>query len=112
MKQVLAAVLAALAVASVALAADPPVKVAVSGANVVISGSAPDVKGNVVAMALFKNNVTAGIGRYAPPTKANGYAWKMTVPKSYMTPGKYMVQLVDIVPGQSAPHYIKFTFTY
>jgi opacity protein-like surface antigen len=111
MKKLAAAVVVALAVASVALAADPPVKVAVSGANVVISGSAPDVKGNVVAMNLFKNNVTAGIGRYTPPTKANGYAWKMVVPKSYMTHGKYMVQLVDIVAGQ-APHYIKFTFTY
>jgi hypothetical protein len=55
---------------------------------------------------------TAGIGRYTAPTKANGEAWKMVVPKSYMTHGKYMVQLVDIVPGQSAPHYIKFTFTY
>jgi opacity protein-like surface antigen len=114
MKKVLIAALAALALAAVAaaaFAADPPVTVKLSHKHYVITGSAPDAAGgNIVDEEIFAHgHSVASDSKAVYPTTANGYKFKVTVKKSELPAGRYILEWVDVVPN-SSPKYIKFHF--
>lgn len=112
MKKFVAAAVAALAfavVVSIAVAADPPLKVKAAHKHYVITGTAPDAAGGtVVAINIsHKGTIVASDSKYTLPTSDNGWAFRVVVKKSELPKGRYKLVLVDEISG-SSPKYITF----